>query len=222
MSSSDEARTAILSAIRAAKQPGRAGPEEITRAAADLLAEPARWQPKFDDLTNRARFIERATSERLTATVDEVGDLDAAPGAIATYLQRANLPLRIAHPPMTQLADLDWGEIATAEEIEPNEPVAVNMADCAIAETGTLVFTSRPESPTLFNFFPLHHVILLDAGAILRHHEDFWMWLRDQGNVQPRNINMITGTSGTADIEAKNIRGAHGPRFMHIVIFGED
>jgi len=33
---------------------------------------------------------------------------------------------------------------------------------------------------------------------------------------QTRSLNIITGTSGTADIEAKNVRGAHGPRFMHI------
>ena len=30
----------------------------------------------------------------------------------------------------------------------------------------------------------------------------------------------MTGTSGTADIEAKNIRGAHGPRYMRIVLVG--
>ena len=33
---------------------------------------------------------------------------------------------------------------------------------------------------------------------------------------QKRSLNIITGTSGTADIEARNVRGAHGPRFMHI------
>ena len=37
---------------------------------------------------------------------------------------------------------------------------------------------------------------------------------------QPRNLSIVTGTSGTADIEAKNVRGAHGPRFMHLILVG--
>ena len=160
------------------------------------------------------------TSERLTATVDEVPSLAGAPDAVRRYLERSNLPLRISHPPMPRLRDLDWGEISGHETLGPDEPVVVNLADWAIAETGTLVFASRAESPTLYNYLPLHHIILLDGASILRHPEDYWEQLRDAGNVQPRAINFITGTSGTADIEAQNIRGAHGPRFMHIVIFG--
>jgi L-lactate dehydrogenase complex protein LldG len=45
--------------------------------------------------------------------------------------------------------------------------------------------------------------------------------MRDAGAGQPRNVNIITGTSGTADIEAINIRGAHGPRHMRIVLWAD-
>ncbi len=185
-----------------------------------MLGDATRFQPKFDGQTNRERFIERATSERLTATVDEVTSIVDSPGAVRRYLERCNLPLRISHPPMLQLRDLDWGAISAHETLGADEPVVANLADWAIAETGTLVFTSRAESPTLYNFLPLHHVILLDGASILRHPEDYWARVRDAGNVQPRALKFITGTSGTADIEAQNIRGAHGPRFMHVVIFG--
>ena len=214
------ARDTILGAIRTSL--GRAAPdaEAVAREAEALLGDVTRFQPKFDGQSNRARFIARATSERLTATIDEVPSLAAAAGAVARYLERCKLPPRISRPPLPQLRDLDWGDIATVETLGPNEPVVVNLADWAIAETGSLVFASRPESPTLYNFLPLHHVILLDGASILRYPEDYWARLRDAGNAQPRSINFITGTSGTADIEAQNIRGAHGPRFMHIVIFG--
>ena len=33
-------------------------------------------------------------------------------------------------------------------------------------------------------------------------------------------MSLVTGTSGTADIEAVNIRGAHGPRYLHILMVG--
>ncbi|MBU2534315.1 MAG: lactate utilization protein [Alphaproteobacteria bacterium] len=213
-------RDAILGAIRASLGHEPADAANVAREAEALIAAPARFQPKFDNETNRSRFMARATSERLTATVDEVGALSDAPGAVRNYLVRANLPLSIARPPAALLRDLDWGDVSGHETLSPDEPVAVNIADWAIAETGTLVFTSRPDSPTLFNYLPLHHVILLDGGKILRYPEDYWAKVRQSGAAHPRSTNFITGTSGTADIEGQNIRGAHGPRFMHIVIFG--
>ena len=216
-----DARNTILGAIRTSL--GRAAPDAdaVAREAQSLLGDATRHQPKFDDETSRARFIERATSERLTATVDEVTALADAPATVQRYLQRSNLPPQISHPPMDRLRELDWGAIACHETLSPDEPVAVNIADWAIAETGSLVFTSRSDSPTLYSYLPLHHVILVDGGGILRYMEDYWAMVRDADTTPPRSTNFITGTSGTADIEAQNIRGAHGPRFMHIVIFGE-
>lgn len=223
---SRQARSAILGRIRSAlaSDPGRssaaADAEAIAREAAALIAEPERLRPKFEGQSNRARFIERATSERLTATVDEAVDMDDAVNAVRRYLLRANVPLRVALPPMERLTALDWGDIAVHEDITPNEPVSVGLADYAIAETGSVVFTSRPDNPTLYNYLPLHHVILVEAPRILRYMDDYWAQVRAAGNIHPRNTNFITGTSGTADIEAKNVRGAHGPRFMHMVIVG--
>ena len=34
----------------------------------------------------------------------------------------------------------------------------------------------------------------------------------------PRNVNIITGASGTTDIEGSYVRGAHGPGFLHVVL----
>lgn len=212
----------ILGQIRAANASANSDAAAIAREAAALLPEAGLIQPQFADLTSRQKFIERATSERLTATVDEVTDWPDAVAAVRADLVRSNIPLSLAVPPMDRLTRLDWGDVVQSQEIAPDEVAALGLADYAIAETGTLVFTSRPDSPTLFNYLGLHHIVLLEAGTILRYMEDYWRLVRDGGNVHPRNINFITGTSGTADIEAKNTRGAHGPRFLHIVIVGDD
>jgi L-lactate dehydrogenase complex protein LldG len=39
--------------------------------------------------------------------------------------------------------------------------------------------------------------------------------------VPPRNLNLITGASGTTDIEGSYVRGAHGPRFLHVILVNE-
>ena len=33
-------------------------------------------------------------------------------------------------------------------------------------------------------------------------------------------IHLITGASGTTDIEGSYVRGAHGPGFLHVVVVG--
>jgi L-lactate dehydrogenase complex protein LldG len=215
------AREDILGRIRAANGAPTPDGAAIASEAAALLPDAGIAQPDFAGLSTRQKFIERLTSERLTATVDEISDWTRAVEAVRAYLQRENLPPRIAAPPMEKLTGLTWGDIATHNDIAPDELVAVGIADHGIAETGTLVFTSRPDSPTLFNFLGLHHIVLVEATNVLPFMEDYWRLVRDQGNVQPRNINFVTGTSGTADIEAKNTRGAHGPRFLHVIIVGD-
>ena len=40
------------------------------------------------------------------------------------------------------------------------------------------------------------------------------------GQPMPRNVNLITGASGTTDIEGSLVLGAHGPRYMHVVVVG--
>lgn len=216
------AREMILGRLRGSLEVPREDPDAIAAEARALLPDATELQPKFDDRSNRARFVEKITSERLTGTVDDAIDMAAAVDRVRQYLVRSNLPLRIAMPPMPALTSLDWGDIAVHHDIVPDEAVSVGLADFGIAETGTVVFASRPDNPTLYNYLPLHHVILIEAGKILRYMEDYWSRVRADGNVHPRNINFITGTSGTADIEAKNVRGAHGPRFMHVVIVGAD
>ncbi len=40
------------------------------------------------------------------------------------------------------------------------------------------------------------------------------------GGVVPRAHYWVTGVSGTTDIEGTYVRGAHGPRFLHVVLVG--
>jgi L-lactate dehydrogenase complex protein LldG len=33
---------------------------------------------------------------------------------------------------------------------------------------------------------------------------------------------LVTGASGTTDIEGRYVRGAHGPGYLHVVIAGDE
>ncbi|MEM9577923.1 MAG: LUD domain-containing protein [Pseudomonadota bacterium] len=207
-------RDAMLSKIDNANT-GRRSPDVAAEAAA-LIAEPDGFRATFAPQPVYDRFVAKATSETVTATVEDISSLEALPAAVAAYMSDKNLAPRIALQPRENLTALDWSGFETAHQAQMNETLALTFADAAIAETGSLVFQTAPDAPVLLNFLPLHHLVVVRRSSILPYMEDAFEHFGASAEAQRRSLNVITGTSGTADIEAKNVRGAHGPRFMHI------
>jgi L-lactate dehydrogenase complex protein LldG len=104
------------------------------------------------------------------------------------------------------------------------DKVSLTPCHSAIAETGTLMLVSGPETPTTLNFLPDTHIVVVRRDQVVATYEDGLDRLRaDRGSDKlPRVINFITGPSRTADIEQQIELGAHGPRRLHIVLIGED
>lgn len=209
-------RSAILNRIKAKTETARA--EDIAAEARALVADPSRVQPSFDKSDLVARFIAKATSERVTASVEQAEGVTQIPTLVRRYIKAQGLEPRLCVQPTSGLQDLDWSGL----EIQPNARndggLGVTFARYGIAETGSLVVHSGPESAMLDNFLPLHHIVVLRKSTILAHPEDVWPHLGGAQAPQHRLLTLITGTSGTADIEARNVRGAHGPRHMHILL----
>ena len=217
----EDAKQAFLKSLtRALGRTAAPDPDAVAAEAAALLPDPGITQPTLKHADPVAEFTARATSERLAATVEAIDSESAAPAAIARYLASEGVPLSVALTPDPSLEGLDWGAIETHEALDPNEPTAVSRAEWGIAETGSLVLLSSPEQPTLYAFLPLRHIVLAPRAKIVAYMEDFWTAFRGSGRPHPRNINFVTGVSGTADIESKLVRGAHGPRYLHILIVG--
>ncbi len=189
---------------------------DVAAAAAALIAEPDGYRATFAPQSVYDRFVAKATSETVTATVEDIASLEALPEAVAAYIANNELVPRIALQPRDSLTELNWSGFETVDQAQMNETLAVTFADAAIAETGSLVFRTAPDAPVLLNFLPLHHLVVVRRSSILPHMEDAFDHFGTTADAQRRSLNVITGTSGTADIEAKNVRGAHGPRFMHI------
>jgi L-lactate dehydrogenase complex protein LldG len=210
------ARAEIFAGIRRSL-PAPAG---AARIAAELAALRARVPASRPDRVNGAAaeiFLQRVQSPGVAATAERIASLDELPAAVARYAAVRGLNNEIAVQPDARLLGLDWSRFQTRQEIRTDEALAVGLALGGIAETGTLVFHSSAACPTLFAFLPLHHVVAVRADAI-------WPWLEDyvaafaQAAV-PRNVNFVTGASGTTDIEGALVKGAHGPGWLHVVLF---
>jgi L-lactate dehydrogenase complex protein LldG len=209
------ARAQIFGAIRKSL-PAPASEAVIAAELAALRARVPATRP--DRVRGEAAeiFFKRVQSPGIAATAEWIANLGELPAAVARYAAAQGLNNEIAVQPDAALAHLDWSKFQTHQGIATDETLAVGLALGGIAETGTLVFHSSPASPTLFAFLPLHHVVAVRADQI-------WPWLEDyvasfQGAPPPRNVNFVTGASGTTDIEGALVKGAHGPGSLHIVL----
>lgn len=211
------ARAEIFASIRKSLP----SPADQSQIAAELAALRARVAPTRPDRVNGAAaevFLARVQSAGVAASAERIAGLDELPGAVARYAAAHGLNNEIAVQPDAELLRLDWSGFQTHQGIATDEALAVGLALGGIAETGTLVFHSSPASPTLFAFLPLHHVVAVRADNI-------WPWLEDYVAAYnrappPRNVNFVTGASGTTDIEGALVKGAHGPGWLHIVLVG--
>ena len=212
------ARERILERIRKAQGRGGKSPSQAEREAVEtyLRAHPRGTLPKVEaDLV--ARF--RARAEATQCTTEEVMRAADIPQTVARYLSAAKLPAAGCVWP--QLADLDWkgaGLALEAREANGSDAVGVSGAFAAIAETGTLVFASGPDTPSTVSLLPETHVAMLEASRIVPHMEDAWVLARAEFGELPRAINFVSGPSRTADIDQTIVLGAHGPYRVHIVL----
>jgi L-lactate dehydrogenase complex protein LldG len=218
-----EGRDDILGGIRKAL---KRGPLDPTSAAAlrARLEDPQRnlvpaRATVLDDAARIDLFV--AMAEEVQTTVERVASLADVPAAVAQYLASENLPAELVMAPDPALDAIPWDERPLLRlrrgKAAPGDHVSVTPAFAGIAETGTLMVTSGPETPTTLNFLPDTHIVVLRADQVLPHYEEGWSRLRARGPM-PRTVNFITGPSRTGDIEQRIQLGAHGPRRLHIVL----
>ena len=210
------ARDNILARIRA-KQGKAAAATAAEREAvrAHIAAHPQNARPR-SDWDAMARFREQAS--RLASTVDSVENIAAVPAAVARYLRAGGLPFAAVCWP--QLERLDWagaGLTVAAREARDGDAVGITGAFCAIAETGTLMTLSGPQTPAAASLLPETHIAVLQASRVVPGMEDAWALLRAEIGAPPRAVNFISGPSRTADIEQTVTLGAHGPYRVHVV-----
>jgi L-lactate dehydrogenase complex protein LldG len=161
----------------------------------------------------------RAKSEALSTTVDIVAGDSAVPAAVARYLNGLGLPMKAVGWP--SLESQPWRDAGIAFEgrgAVDADLVGITGCFCAIAETGTLMLLSGPDTPASVSLLPETHIAIVAESRIVAGMEDAWNLARAERNELPRAVNFISGPSRTGDIEQTIVLGAHGPYRVHIVI----
>ncbi len=212
------AREQILQSIRNSLRRTDALEPSIEQMLEERLARHAlHLQPAVEgDLIER--FM--AKLEAVSATAVRVGALGDVPPAVAEYLRKQQAPKKLVMAPDPVFASVPWPDSLAIERraATRDDQVALTGAFAGVAETGSLVLLSSPQSPTSLNFLPDVHIVMLRQERIVRHIEDVWARLRAELAEMPRTVNFITGPSRTADIEQTIQLGAHGPRNLHVII----
>jgi L-lactate dehydrogenase complex protein LldG len=213
------ARERILAEIR--RRQGRGGP--LSSAERERIDTYLRRHPRGplreSPADPVARFRERA--EASASTTDSVRTLAEAPAAVARYLEAQGLPRTGCVWP--QLPALDWRGAGLALESRAangDDAIGVTGVFSAIAETGTLMMCSGPDTPATVSLLPETHITLVPIERIVPFMEDAWDLARAELGQLPRAVNFISGPSRTADIEQTIVMGAHGPYRVHIVLVG--
>ncbi len=211
------ARAAIFSRIRQAQN----RPEQPTQAELDqvqqYLASHAPG-PRPDLGTDMvARFRQQA--ERTSQTLDRVNSLDEVPTAAARYL--AGLSLQPRAIAWRTLDGLPWQQAGIAVEFRKpvNEDlVGVTGCFCAVAETGTLMLLSGPDTFSSAALLPETHIAIVPESRVVGTIEDAFALAKKERGEMPRATNFISGPSRTGDIEQTIVLGAHGPYRVHVIL----
>ena len=220
------ARDAILGRVRKALR--KTGSDAAARAKAEayIAAHAQGPRPAMPaDLV--ARFLQRAMD--MASTVERIASAAEIPAAVARYLDALELPPELAaqksHAGVCwpEFADLDWSGAGLSIEARPtagHDRLGITGAFCAIAETGTLVFTTGADTPTASALLPDTHVAVVRADRVVAGMEEAFALVRAANGGMPRAMNMISGPSRTGDIEQTIVLGAHGPYRVHLLLLG--
>ncbi len=217
-------RDAVLGRVRRALR--HDGDRGAARAAAEAYVAAHAQGPRPtrpDDLV--AHFRRRATD--MASTVESIASVADIPAAVARYIDALVLPPALAAQQSRQgvcwpeFAGLDWQGAGLQIEARPtlgNDRLGITGCMCAIAETGTLVFTTGADTPSASALLPDTHIAVLRADRVVPGMEDAFALIRREREVLPRAVNMISGPSRTGDIEQTIVLGAHGPFRVHILM----
>ena len=97
--------------------------------------------------------------------------------------------------------------------------VGITQCDALVAQTGSVLVTSRSAGGRALSVLPPHHVVLAHRRQLLGDLPEAFALLKSSyAPNYPSFISFITGPSRTGDIERILVLGAHGPKKLTVVV----
>jgi L-lactate dehydrogenase complex protein LldF len=178
--------------------------------------------PSVHDLT--AQFTKNAAT--LRAEFFDLPDETAAKAKLFELTQHHGWKKLATHqgsltnalvPRSLPLLDTTHGYEVT--ELESCD-AGISECDALIAQTGSVLLTSRSGGGRALSVLPEHHVVLARRSQLLADLPAAYELLHQRyGSAWPSLMTFITGPSRTGDIERILVLGAHGPKKLTILLW---
>jgi L-lactate dehydrogenase complex protein LldG len=96
----------------------------------------------------------------------------------------------------------------------------ITECDVLVAQTGSLIVTSRSSGGRALSVLPPHHVVLARREQLVRDLSAAFALIQQKyGTDYPSMISLVTGPSRTGDIERILVLGAHGPKKLTVIVW---
>jgi len=214
----------------------------VTHAAGDPLALAERFGAELQKLHGTFQIVESLPEARMAL----IGQLlswaeeeeAARKGAqLQTGQERKVLswdPATLIVPALRDaLVDLNF-ELVTPSDLRSDDArdavryirYGVTSVAAAFAATGSMLMTTGPQTSRAASLLPFRHLALIPFHKLYPTLE---AWLHEQRGAgtlvdlyrEHANLTLISGPSKSADIEMNLTLGVHGPKFVHVILFGQ-
>lgn len=162
------------------------------------------------DLKAGFHLLENASE--VGATLAKIGDSEGWK-KVASHRGALTLPVCEA----LGLATLFVDDTYDPDEMEGCD-AGITECDALVAQTGSVLVTSRSAGGRALSVLPPHHIVLARRNQMVADLPAAFALLKHKyGTDFPSMISFITGPSRTGDIERILVLGAHGPKKLTIL-----
>jgi L-lactate dehydrogenase complex protein LldG len=217
-------RDAILARIRQslrqpAAQPGHASTGPVNRAVF------AACLPRVDDSFDARLTAFRTAALELKADFELLADVGEMSTRLQAIRDAGNWTKVASHRgaltdqlcSSLNLPVLYTDQPYDKRELEPCD-AAITECDALVAQTGSVLVTSRTAGGRALSVLPPHHIVLARREQLIADlPAAFALISKQYGSNYPSMISFITGPSRTGDIERILVLGAHGPKKLTIL-----
>ncbi|MGI4787863.1 MAG: LutC/YkgG family protein [Janthinobacterium lividum] len=198
--------------------------ERFARALPVIRQEARAWLPPVGETWDEQIALFAAQCTDLRAEFFLCADLDEVRERLAALAQESNWQRIAAHPgdltdacaPSLSLPTLVTGSGYEISELERCD-AALTQCDALVAQTGSVLITSRSAGGRTLSALAPHHVVLARRKQLVPDLTAAFALLTERyGEDYPSLMSFITGPSRTGDIERILVLGAHGPKRLTI------
>lgn len=214
----------IREALRVPASPSHAG-QDGTPAPVGR-GQPKAWLPAVPPDTEGRLALFQKNCAQLRTELHLVTDVEEAAKILINLRDAHHWTSAAAHhhsllDPVVKFLGLET--LFAEHRLDPKSlekcSVGITACDALIAQTGSILLTTRSAGGRALSVLPPHHVVVARADQLVPDlPAAFDLLCAIYGTNYPSFATFITGPSRTGDIERILVLGAHGPRNLTVIL----